>query len=166
MRWEGRFTGGLYSRMDSALKMTDRLSFDYRRAALSITVLLIILATMAISGLARRQGADGPTGTAPKAEIAKATGFALQGDAMTARRSLLDIPVERFHGEDAAFRECMIDRFAGEASPSMDHDIHDTWVTSLANLYVTYWQHALIHANERVVAENELAVGVGHLVNR
>jgi hypothetical protein len=143
--------------------MTDRLSLHYRRAALSIAVLLIILATTTISGFARRQGADG---AAPQAEITKATGFALQGDAMTARRSLLAIPVERFHGEDATFRECMVNRFAGEGSPSMDLDIRDTWVASLANLYVTYWQHALIHPNERAVAEDELAVGVGHLVNR
>lgn len=138
----------------------------YRSVALSITFLLLILATMASAGFQRTQGADGPAGAVPKAEITKAIGFALQGDAMTARRSLLDIPAERFHGEDATFRECMITRFAEEVSPSMDVDIHDAWVTSLASLYVTYWQHALVHPSERAAAENELAVAVGHLINR
>jgi hypothetical protein len=70
----------------------------------------------------------------PKSEITKAIGFALQGDAMTEKRSLLDMPPERFQGEDAAFRECMVDSFAGEAAPSMDLDIHDTWVASLRDL--------------------------------
>ena len=153
-------------RRKSVLKMTDRISLRCRRAALSIAALIIILAATAISGLARRQGADGAAGGAPKAEITKATGLALQGDAMTATRSLLDIPAERFQGEDATFRDCMVNRFSGEAGPRLDLDIHDMWVASLANLYVTYWQHALIHPNERAVAENELSVGVGRLVNR
>ena len=145
--------------------MTDRISLDYRHAALSTAVLILAVTATAISGLARRQGTDGAAGPTPKAEITKAIGFALQGDAMAATSSLLDIPAERFQGEDATLRECMVNRFAGEAGPRMDLDIHDTWVASLANLYVTYWQHALMHPSERAVAENELAVGVGPLVN-
>ena len=48
-----------YLKRTSVLKMTDRVSLDYRRSAFSTSVLIAILAATATSVLARKQGADG-----------------------------------------------------------------------------------------------------------
>src|SRR3954468_19996266 len=106
------------------------------------------------------------TTTAASAAVGRAAGAALQGDAASAAKILVELPAIDFAWGDASFRSCMIDRFGPTGRPMTEFGTGDTWLNSLAQAYVAYWQRALTDPNGRSKAEDELAQKVGKLIGR
>lgn len=94
-----------------------------------------------------------------------AIGSALQGDAASAAKMLLDVPALAFAGEDLDWRSCMIARFGPSAMPAVP-TIDDPWMAKLARIYVTYWQRSLTQTAERNQAEQDLKEALEKLVGR
>jgi len=98
------------------------------------------------------------------AAVERAVGFALQGDAASAVKALADTPSASSAGDDADFRSCMLSRFGAGTQLPANVTVADTWITTLAKNYVSYWQHALTKPAERDAAEQELRSATGKLL--
>src|SRR5262249_60987108 len=92
--------------------------------ALAVICCILILTFSHLHTLAQQQGgtpkdrsADDRSGAVSQATLDRATGLALQGDAATAVRMLLDVPAFSFQGAHTSFRGCMIERFVPVSSP-------------------------------------------------
>src|SRR5262249_44464757 len=93
-----------------------------------------------------------------------AIGLALQGDAASAATLLAKVPATAVSSDDAAFRDCMINRFGPADRRKAYPNINDPWVAALARNYVDYWQGALTRPDEREPAERELRSRMGELL--
>jgi hypothetical protein len=124
---------------------------------------ILIVTLSRLSTLAQQEGdtskgpsADSQRGIQSQAAVDRATGLALQGDASGAVRALLVVPASGFQGEQASFRECMIDRFGPDSEPIAMVETKDHWIDSLIASYRKYWRRVLMRPAERVDAEGVL----------
>jgi len=136
-----------------------------------MAVVAVGFLSLLLSGCTRT--APNPKGAASSepaaAETAKAidqaTGLALQGDAAAAVKILAAIPEDRFQGDDANFRACMLRRF-GSNSPDATDGMGDPWITTLATDYRAYWKRALTKPSETEEAQRELRGRISQLLKR
>jgi hypothetical protein len=133
-------------------------TFTAKLGSLRIVMVLLLVIAACSRGLVTTAAASGAVG--------RATGAALQGDASSAAKIVVEIPAVDFAWGDASFRSCMIDRFGPAGRPMTEFGIGDSWLNSLVQAYVTYWQRALTDTNGRSKAEDELAQKVGKLIGR
>jgi hypothetical protein len=108
----------------------------------------VLVAMLAVSGIAITAERDPATSDGAWRVIGESTNAALQGDARGARAALLAVPSENFRGKDATYRACMIERFATDAaSPVMN--VSDPFARQALSIYRGYWHAALIAPERR-----------------
>jgi hypothetical protein len=126
--------------------------------------ILTVLGALAIVRGARVQTPSASSNSKGTAAIDRATGLALQGDAASAVKVLAETNATLFAGDGSGFRTCMRNRFGAAPQPLANLTIADPWIATLADNYVTYWQHALTKPNERDAAEQVLRTATGKLL--
>jgi hypothetical protein len=94
-------------------------------------------------------GEDANTSSQAQAAIAQSINAALQGDAVRAREALRTAPAEAFSDKDAAYRDCMIERFGRDSPPPLAADEHDPVVGAILAMYREYWHAALMKPSRR-----------------
>ena len=110
-------------------------------------------------------GAVEPAST-PEASraLVNATGAIRRGSSADALAELRKIPAERFAGEDARVRSCMIERFDGTSPPPVAAGITEPFVRDVLGTYQDYWWQALRRPDGRASLEAELEVRLRSLL--
>lgn len=119
--------------------MTQTIDFSFRRAFGLLTSL--VATTFATPASAEQSAAD--------TAILTSIGTALQGNSAGARANLLALEPLAFSLPDQEYRQCMIDRFAPEASPLAVPGDLPPLARSALLAFREYWQAALTEPETR-----------------
>lgn len=96
--------------------------------------------------------------------ISESISAVLQGDGVRARAALMAVPEAEFDADDAAYRACMIERFAG-GTPSLPvANTDDAFVRNTLGIYQDYWIRALTNPSKREALADELKGKVAALL--
>jgi hypothetical protein len=125
----------------------------YQPSSFPVAALLAAVLFQA-PGAKVEQKSEAPVAAATAA-IDRATGAALQANAASAVRILNELPRSAYNGEDADFRDCMVDRFGAKGHLAVPAS-SDPWIANLLKAFIGYWQHSLTNPSERPQAELEL----------
>lgn len=110
------------------------------------------------------------TATAPKsspearAAVAAAAGKALQGDVRQALTVLRRVPTTQFGGREAAFRACVLRRFALDGDRSLLANLPLLTARALG-IYRAYWRAALLSPTLREEEEERLRLNLIRLLD-
>lgn len=131
------------------------------------------LLTLAMAGCDRPVAPPAPddppktqaaSAAAARDAIDAATSAILRGTADEAVAALAAVPGDRFAGEDATFRACMLARFGGDAPPVLPARGGDAFVAAVLERYRTYWWQALKHPERREALEADLLASLRTLL--
>jgi hypothetical protein len=93
---------------------------------------------------------------AATAAIAESTSAILQGDSARAVTALAAVPAAQFHGKDAGYRACMLERHRAASPVLAPAAVEDPFVRDVLHDYQEYWWRAMAIPAQRAQLEVEL----------
>lgn len=97
--------------------------------------------------------------------INQALGASLRADAPAALSALKAAPAEQFDGNDASFRQCMLERHERKSPPKTVNAPKDAFAAKVLGIYQRYWWHAVREPQQRAELDRklkaELAAAIG-----
>ena len=99
---------------------------------------------------------DPATSKTAVAAIAESTSAILQGDSARALAALESTPAVEFHGKDADYRACMLERYRAKKPVLNTAAIDDAFVRGVLGDYQDYWWRAIAAPSQRTTQEAAL----------